>query len=142
MLLEIRRVQVWTGEIDDLLGAAAATLERLAHAGADLQFVFTRPHPRQPEAGMIFLAPITGEEQIQMARKVGLAPALDAAMLYIQGPNRPGISFEIMSQLAVAGIPLQGMSISAVGDRFGAYLALNNSDDANKAIQILAALDD
>src|ERR1051326_7026120 len=104
MHLEIRKVQVWSGEINDLLGAAAAMLERLAHAGADLQFLFTRPHPRKPEAGVIFLAPITGDEQIGAARQAGLSPALDVAMLYVQGPNRAGIGYEIMSQLAVAGI--------------------------------------
>ncbi len=141
MLLEIRKVQVWSGEITDLLGAAAALLEHLAHAGADLQFVFTRPHPRKPEAGVIFLAPISGDKQMQVAREAGLGPALDVAMLYVQGPNRPGIGYEIMSQLAVAGIVLQGLSISGAGSRFGAYLAFNNPDDASKAVQVLATLE-
>jgi hypothetical protein len=141
MLLEIRKVQVWRGEIDNLLGAAAALLERLAPAGVDLQFIFTRPHPKKPEAGLIFLAPITGKEQIRTALDAGLAPALDVAMLYLQGPNRPGIGYEIMSQLAVAGIPMQGMSTSAAGPCFGAYLAFDNADDASLAVQVLATLD-
>src|SRR5512134_1535662 len=107
MPLEIRKVQVWCGEIADLLGAAVPMLEQLARAGVDLQFVFTRPHPRKPDAGVIFLAPISGDEQIHAARKAGLAPALDVAMLYVQGSNRAGVGYEIMSQLAVAGIPMQ-----------------------------------
>jgi hypothetical protein len=141
MPLEIRKVQVWCGEIENLLGAAVVMLERLARVGANLQFVFTRPHPRKPAAGVIFLAPITGDEQIQAAREAGLAPALDVAMLYLQGPNRAGIGYEIMSQLAVAGIPLQGLSVSAAGDRFGAYLAFNNVNDAAKAVQVLAEME-
>src|SRR5271165_5561774 len=116
MALEIRRVQVWSGEINDLLGAAAAKLEYFARAGADLHFVFTRPHPTKPDAGVIFLGPLSGPEQVQAARQAGLAPALDIVMLYIQGPNRPGIGFEIMSHLAVAGLALQSLSISAAGD--------------------------
>ena len=43
--------------------------------------------------------------------------------------------------LAVAGIPMQGMSISAAGPHFGAYLAFSNADDASKAVQVLANLD-
>ncbi len=141
MPLEIRKVQVWSGEILDLLGAAAAKLENLTQAGVDLQFVFTRPHPTKPDAGVIFLAPISGPTQIQAARKVGLAPALDVAMLYLKGPNRTGMGYKLMSHLAVAGIPLQGLSISAAGDSFGAYMAFNNPDDATKAVQVLALLD-
>jgi hypothetical protein len=141
MPLEIRRVQAWCGEIRDLLGAAAAKLEHLARAGVNLEFVFTRPHPHKPEAGVIFLAPITGPAQIQAAREVGLGPALDMAMLYIQGPNRPGIGFAIMSDLAVAGVHMQGISFSSAGDRFGAYLAFTSSDEVSKAVQVLAAID-
>lgn len=140
MALEIRKVQVWSGEVVDLLGAAAAKLEHLANAGADLQFVFTRPHPQFQEAGVIFLAPILGAQQINAAREIGLQPAPDVTMLYIQGPNRAGIGFQLMSQLAVAGIAMQGMSFSAAGQKFGAYLAFNNTDDATTAVQVLATL--
>ena len=69
---------------------------------------------------------------------VGLAPAVDIAMLCVEGDNRGGIGYKIMSQLAVAGINLRGLSISALGDRFAAYLAFDNADVATLAIQVLA----
>jgi hypothetical protein len=141
MSLQIRKVQVWSGEILDRPGAAAASLARLAHAGADLEFVFTRPNPHKVDTTVIFLAPITGAEQIQAARASGLGPAIDVAMLSVEGANRPGIGSEIMSRLAVAGINLRGISISSLGDRFAAYLAFDNPDVATMALQILATLD-
>src|SRR4051794_8258747 len=64
MSLAIRRIQVWSGEIPDRPGAAAAKLEQLARAGADLEFVFTRPHRTQPETSVLFIAPINGAEQM------------------------------------------------------------------------------
>lgn len=140
MGLQIRKVQVWSGEISDRTGAAAAKLERLAQAGADLEFVFTRPHPNKSQAGIFFLAPISGPAQIEAARAAGLGPALDVAMLCVEGPNRPGMAFDIMSHLAVAGINLAGISISTLGERFVAYLAFDNSDQATQAVQILATL--
>src|SRR5262245_52625445 len=106
MALQIRKIQVWSGEIPDRPGAAAASLERLARAGADLEFVFTRPNPKKPDTMVIFLAPITGTEQTQAARASGLAPALDVAMLSVEGTNRAGIGYDIMSHLAVASINL------------------------------------
>ena len=141
MALQIRKIQVWSGEIPDRVGAAAAALEFLARAGADLEFVFSRPHPQKPDTGIFFLAPITGPEQIAAARRAGIGPALDVAMLRVEGTNRVGVGFDLMSRLAVAGITLAGLSISALGERFVAYLAFNNPDTATQAVQILAMLD-
>jgi hypothetical protein len=141
MALEIHRVQVWSGELPDRPGAAAAKLERLARAGADLDFVFTRPHPTKGDHGVLFLAPIRGSEQTQAARDAELGPALDVTMLCVHGDNRPGIGYEIMSRLAVAGINLRGLSISLVDGRFAAYLLLDDADAATLAVQVLATLE-
>jgi hypothetical protein len=141
MALQIRKVQVWSAELPDRPGAAAAKLELLAQAGADLEFAFTRPLPHKPDIVALFLAPISGPEQIQAARSAGLGPALDVAMLCVEGDNRPGIGFAVMSRLAVAGINLRGLSISAVGQRFAAYLAFDNADTAALAVQVLATLE-
>jgi hypothetical protein len=140
MALQIHRVQVWTGEVSDRPGATAAMLELLARAGADLEFVFTRPHLSRPEMGQVFLAPIVGPEQERAAREAGLTPAREVAMLCVQGENRPGIGYEMMSRLAVAGVNLRGLSISAVGRQFAAYLAFDNPDNATLGVQILATL--
>jgi predicted amino acid-binding ACT domain protein len=115
-------------------------LELLARSGANLEFVFTRPHPKKPETSIIFLAPISGPEQVQAARQADLAPALDVAMLCVEGDDRPGMGYEIMSRLAVAGIDLRGLSLSCVANRFAAYLAFDNADTATQATQILATL--
>jgi hypothetical protein len=141
MALNIHKVQVWSGEIPDRPGAAAAALELLAHTGADLEFIFSRPHPHKPDTSIIFLAPITGPAQMAAARSAGLGPALDVAMLCVEGTNRPGVGFELMSRLAVAGINLAGLSISSLGERFAAHLAFNNTDTANLAVRLLATLD-
>jgi predicted amino acid-binding ACT domain protein len=140
MAFQMHRVQVWSGEISDRAGAAAAKLELLARVGANLEFVFTRPHPKKPETSIIFLAPIAGAEQIQAARVADLAPALDVTMLCVEGDDRPGMGYEIMSRLAVAGINLRGLSLSCVSNRFAAYLAFDNADTATQATQILATL--
>ena len=138
MAFHMHKVQVWSGEIPDRPGAAAAKLELLARSGANLEFVFTRPQRHNPEGSVIFLAPISGPEQIQAARAAGLAPALDIAMLCVEGDNRPGSGYEIMSRLAVAVLNLRGLSISSLGERFAAFLAFDNADVATMAVQVLA----
>jgi len=141
MALNMHRMQVWSGEIDDRPGAAAAKLELLARADANLEFVFTRPIPGKPDRVAIFLAPIVGQAQTQVANLAGLSPARDLCMLCVEGTNRCGIGFQIMTRLAIAGINLRGLSISAVGDRFAAYLALDSADHVTQAIQVLANLE-
>jgi hypothetical protein len=138
MPFRMHKVQVWTGEVPDRPGAAAAKLEVLARAGADLEFIFTRPLPGQPENTAIFLAPINGPEQIEAAQKAGLQPSRDITMLCVEGDNKPGLGYQLMYQLAVAGINVRGLSISAVADRFAAYIALDSPDSATLAIQLLA----
>jgi hypothetical protein len=140
MTLRIHRVQVWSGEIPDKPGAAAAMLERLTRSGADLEFLMTRPHPSKREASMLFLAPVQGPQQTEAAQAVGLAPTRDFAMLCVESENRPGIGSQVMSLLAVAGINLRGISISTVGDSMAAYLGFDNPDSAALAVQVLATL--
>jgi hypothetical protein len=142
MAFNMYKVQVWSGEISDRPGVAAAKLELLARSGADLAFIFTRPKPGQPETSLIFLAPINGPEQVQAAQAADLAPARDITMLCVEGDNRLGIGYQLMSHLAVAGINLRGMSISAVGHRFAAYLAFDTPHSATLATQLLATLAD
>jgi hypothetical protein len=140
MAFHMHKVQVWSGDISDRPGAAAAKLEVLAHAGADLEFVFTRPKRTNPDESVIFLAPIEGPNQTEAARRVGLEPARDIAMLCVEGDNRPGLGYELMTRLAVAGINLRGLSVSTVDQRFAAYLAFDNADDVTMAVQLLASL--
>lgn len=140
MALRIHRVQVWSGEIPDKPGAAAAMLERLTLAGADLEYLMTRPHPGKSEVSVLFLAPVQGVPQIEAAQGAGLAPARDVAMLCVESENRHGIGAQVMSSLAVAGINLRGISISTVGERMAAYLAFDNEDNARLAVQVLATL--
>ena len=141
MPLQIRRVQVWSGEIPDRPGAAAAKLAYLNKAGADLEFLFTRPNPVKPGTSILFLAPIVGPEQMQAARAAELGPAIDVAMLCVEGRNQPGIGYQIMSSLAVAGINLRGIAVSSIAERFAAYLAFDDVDTQGLALQVLAALE-
>lgn len=140
MALRIHRVQVWSAEIPDKPGAAAAMLERLTCAGADLEFLMTRPHRGKPDVSVLFLAPVQGAQQTEAAQAAGLAPARDVAMLCVESENRPGIGAQVMSSLAVAGINLRGISISTVGDRMAAYLAFDHEDSSRLAVQVLATL--
>ena len=140
MPLRMHKIQVWTGEIPDRAGAAAAQLELLARAGADLEFVFTRPIANQPDKVAIFLAPIQGNEQLEAARLAGLAPARDIAMVCVEGENRSGIGYEIMSRLAIAGINLRGLVMSVIHGKFVGYVTFDSVADANRAATILAEL--
>src|SRR3954466_4590596 len=111
MTLDVRRVQVWRGELPDPSGAPPAKLEALTAAGAELALVFTRLNPHKPGTAVLFLAPVTGPEQMQAARAAGLGPALDVFMLAVQGPDRRGLGIELMSKLAIAGINLRGFAL-------------------------------
>ncbi len=142
MALNMHRVQVWTGDLPDQPGAAAGMLAMLAKAGTDLAFIYTQPLPDKPNKTAIFLAPIQGPRQVEAAENAGLAPARNQSMLCVEGTNRLGVGHDIMYRLAVAGINLRGLSISAIGAQFAAYLAVDDLDIVTQAIQVLAGLED
>ncbi len=136
----IRKIQVWAIELPDRPGTAVAKLENLARAGANLSYLFTRPHPTDPDLAILFVAPIVGPEQTRAALEAGFTQADDVAMLAFESDNEPGIGFKVMRHLAIAGINLRGLSISAAEDRFLAFLAFDNHDVANLALRLLADL--
>jgi hypothetical protein len=140
MVLQIQRVQVWSGEMPDAVGAAAGKLELLRQAGAELAYVGSYPHPTIRERAILFVAPVTGAEQMQAARSAGLGPALDLTMLHVRGAARPGLALDIMSQLAVAGLALRGLAVYAHRDHLDAYLTLDSATAA-LAIQVLASVE-
>jgi hypothetical protein len=140
MAFKMHKVQVWSADVPERPGAAAAKLEVLARAGANLEFIITRPAAGKPDMMTVFLAPISGAEQVQAAQSVGFAPAKDIAMLCVEGDDRPALGVEIMGRLAIAGINLPAMSISAVEGRFAAFLAFDNPDVVTQAIQVLASV--
>lgn len=140
MTLCTHNIQVWSAEIPDKPGAAAAMLACLTRAGADLEFLMTRPQRGKPDVSVLFLAPVRGGEQREAALAAGLTPARDVAMLCVESENRAGIGAQVMTSLAVAGINLRGISISTVGDHMVAYLAFDSEDKARLAVQVLATL--
>jgi hypothetical protein len=140
MSLRVHRVQVWSGEIPDRPGAAAAMLECLTHVGADFEYLITRPHPSKSGVSVLFLAPVREGPQTEAAQAAGLTPARDVTMLCVESDNRPGIGAQIMTSLAVAAINLRGISISTLGDRMTAYLGFDSEDSARLAVQVLATL--
>src|SRR5690349_813573 len=120
MSLRMHKVQVWSAVVPDRPGAAAAKLELLARAGADLEFIFTQPAPGNPDSTMIFLAPIDGPDQLEAAQLAGLTPTREIIMLCVEGENQQGLGYQIMYRLAVAGINLRSLSVSTLGSRFAA----------------------
>ena len=52
MALQISKVDVWAGEIEDRPGGLGERLEVLSEAGAHLEFVISRRAPERPGRGV------------------------------------------------------------------------------------------
>jgi hypothetical protein len=135
MAYTVRKVDVWTGDIDDRVGGLAAKLEPLATGGADLELVIARRQPHQPGKGVAYLGPIGKAKQA--AENVGLRRTSELVALHVEGANKPGECARLMRLLADAGITLRGISALALGGKFAAALAFDNDADATKAMNLL-----
>jgi len=135
----VRKLDVWTGAIDDRVGGLAAKLEPLARAGVDLQFLVARRQAHLPGRGVVFLSGIAGAKGTKAAAAAGLAKASDVVALRVEGPNKAGAAYQITRRLADAGINLRGVSAGVMGKNFLLFLAFDNAADADKATRSLRA---
>lgn len=138
MAYQITREDVWVGAIEDRPGELAAKLEALSQAAVNLEFLIARRAPEKPGTGVLFVAPIRGEEAVRAAEKAGLAKWASAHSLRLEGPDRPELGARIAWAVAHAGINMRGVSAAKFGDRAVFYLAFDSNHDAERAAEELA----
>jgi hypothetical protein len=140
MSFRLDRVHVWSCEVVDEAGGVATKLHALAEAGANLQYVGTRRQPDKPGSGVLYIAPVTGPEQIRAAKQVGLREVFTPVVIKVEGDNRAGLAARLTKEWALNDISFSGLTITVVGDKFIGYAAFDNAADANKAATILAQI--
>ena len=140
MALKAEKVDVWAGPVLDRPGSLAKKLAALAEGGANLQFVLARRAPDKPGMGVVFLAGVQGAKQAKAAAKAGLIRTKTMASVRVEGPNRRGVGAKLTAALAEAGINLRGFSAAGLGAKFVAFLALDSTGDAAKAVRVLKKL--
>lgn len=137
MKLQVKKADVWAGQIKDRPGALAEKLAALSAGGVNLGFLLARRRPEAPGKAIVFLSPIKGARQARAAAKAGFAKTRNLRSLRVEGDNRRGLGAKMARALAGAGINVRGLSASAIGKRFVAYIALDKAADAAKALKAL-----
>jgi len=140
MSFHLDRVHVWACEVPDEAGGVASKLHALAEAGANLQYVGTRRQPDRPGTGILYIAPVTGPEQIRAAKAVGLREVFSPVIVRVEGDNRAGLAARLTKEWALADISFTGLTMTAMGTKFIGYAAFDTPADANKAATILAQI--
>ena len=140
MSFRLDRVHVWSCEVPDQPGGVATKLAALAAAGENLEYVGTSRLPEKPGFGILYIAPVTGPDQVRAAKSVGMHEVKTPVIIRVEGDNKAGLAHRLTHEWAVAGISFQGLTMTVLGDKFVGYAAFDNSDDANKAATILAHL--
>lgn len=131
------RVDVWAASIKDQPGGLAKVLSSLRDAGADLELIIARRAPGEPGTGVVFLAPLRGDEEVSTAAMLGFNVTSSVQSVRVQGDNEPGVASELTEKLAAAGINLRGLTAAVMGTRFVMYIGLDSAADAAKVIDIL-----
>ena len=138
MSFKMDRVHVWAVEVKDEPGGVAAKLARLAEAGANLDYVHTQRLHDQPGVGILYVAPLSGSEQIKAAKATGMHEVSDPIVMRIEGDNTAGLAFRLKQEWARAGINLHGAIMTVLGTKFVGYVTFDSVKDANRAAMILA----
>jgi hypothetical protein len=137
MAYNVKKVDVWAGEIADRPGGLASTLAAVNKAGANIEFVVARRAPDKPGTGVVFLTPVKGAKQKAAAQQAGLATSESLHSVRVEGPDRAGLGAKMTDALAAAGINVRGISAAALGRRAVSYLAFDSAADSDSAVRIL-----
>jgi hypothetical protein len=137
MKLDISRVDVWVGGIEDRPGGLTEKLRGLAQAGANLDFLLARRAPEQPGKAVVFAAPIKGVKQTRAAKELGFHKSNSLHGIRVMAADKPGLCLALTQALADAGINLRGFSGVAVGGRAVFHMAFDSASDAGKATRVL-----
>lgn len=140
MGFKLDRVHVWAGEVMDQAGGVAAKLSLLAQASANLEYIYTRRQEDRPGIGVLYVAPITGPMQVRAAKSAGLSETDNPVVLRVEGDNQTGLAHRLTQQWALAGLSMQGLMMSVLGERFVGYASFDNVADSNRAAAILGDL--
>ena len=140
MGFKMDRVHVWAINVKDEPGGVAAKLARLSDAGANLDYVYTQRSPDQPGHGVLFVAPLLGQEQMKIAKAEGWHEVFDPIVMRVEGDNTAGLAHRLKVEWAKANINLHGAILAALGTKFIGYVTFDSVDDGNKAARILAEL--
>jgi hypothetical protein len=133
----VRGLDVWAASLMDRPGALAEKLTALKEVGADLEFIIARRSPDRPGAGVVFVSPIRGDQEIAAAVEAGFNVSRNLHGVRVEGPDRPGLAAHLTQSLAAEGISLRGFSAAVAGTRFIAYIALDSLAVKDRAIEIL-----
>jgi hypothetical protein len=134
----IKKVEVWAADVQNRPGTLARILEGLARAGAQLEFIIARQVTAN--TSRVFVAPLKGKKQTQMASELGMVPAAGMQSIRIEGPDRAGLGAQIARSVTAAGINIRGASAATIGRKMVFYLAFTTDEEAKAAAKAIRKL--
>ena len=140
MIFKMDRIHVWATTVKDAPGGVAAKLARLTEAGANLDYVYTQRSPEHPGQGILYVAPLLGQEQMKIAKAEGWHEVFEPTVMRVEGDNTAGLAHRLKLEWAKANINLHGAILAVLGTKFVGYVTFDSPEDGNKAARILAEL--
>ncbi|MBL7033332.1 MAG: amino acid-binding protein [Candidatus Delongbacteria bacterium] len=137
MNITVEKVDVWAAGVNDQTGNLSNVLKTLREVGADLELIIARRAAEKPGTGVVFVAPLRGDEEIKTAAMLGFNITSSVNAIRVQGHDIPGITSRVTEKLAATGISLRGLTTAVIGPRFIMYIGLDTSEDTAAAIRCL-----
>lgn len=137
MELIVEREEIWAASLEDRPGALASKLAALAKAGADLDFAIARRSHDPRSTAVVFVTPIRGEQEVQVAKQLGFAVTKSMNTVRVDAPDQRGCAAGLTQKLADAGLNLRGFSLAVIHPGCVVHLAFDSEQDAAKAVATL-----
>jgi hypothetical protein len=136
--MNVKKIDIWMGEIRDEAGGLASAIAPLVAAGVDFSFVIGTRSSDKPGAGTAYLGGLRGAKQAKAASLAGFVKSEDAHGLRVIARDRPQLLHRLTTELAAAGISLRSVSASVIKSRCVMIFAFDDIEHRDKAAEILS----
>jgi hypothetical protein len=139
MAMQVAKVEVWAGDVQDQVGGLAQVLEAIGGAGGSVECVIGRRQSDRPGSGEVFVTPVKGAKAQKAAEGAGLRRT-PIPTLRIEGTDKPGLGGRMMRAIADAGVNVRGVSAAVLGNKFVVYIGFDGAEDMERAAKALKSV--
>ncbi len=137
MAITVKRATIWRRELENHPGTLAEALKPFAEAQVNLKVVMGYGFPNSNSEAAVEIYPITDAKAEKAAEAAGFKASKEVHALVIEGDDRPGLAYEIATELGHAKLNINFSIFQVIDKKFSGVFGFRSDDEAVKADELI-----
>lgn len=137
MAITVKKATIWRRELENHPGTLAEALKPFADNDVNLKVVMGYGFPNSNSEAAVEIYPITDAKAEKAAQAAGFKASKEVHALVIEGDDRPGLAYEIATQIGHAKININFSIFQVIDKKFSGVFGFPSEDAAVKAEELI-----